>query len=89
VTVAKSETPGDNKPRAEILKSLVERIERINVERKELSTDVSDTYKEGKAHGIDPRALKAVIRRREKMAEDPEAVRDHESLVEMYEEVLG
>lgn len=70
----------------EQIKSFVERIERLNEERKSLSSDVSDIYKEAKSAGYDTKALKVVIQRRAKDADD---LSELDQLVEVYEGALG
>lgn len=68
------------------LRAFVERIERVNEERKALSDDVSDIYKEAKANGYDTKALKIVIQRR---AKDSDALSELDAIVETYETALG
>lgn len=43
------------------LRALIERIERVNDEIKELTADRKDIFAEAKARGFDPRAMRAVI----------------------------
>jgi len=72
------------------LKALVERIERLNEERKELSNDVRDVYAEAKATGYSTRALKHVIRIREYDREHgADARRSEEAIIETYLAALG
>jgi len=68
------------------IKSFVERIERLNEERKSLADDVSDIYKEAKSQGFDTKALKIVIQRR---AKDPNDLAELTAIVETYESALG
>ncbi len=69
-----------------MLKAFVDRIERLHEERKGLSDDIADIYKEAKGNGFDTKALKIVIQRR---AKDPHEVSELEALVETYEAALG
>lgn len=72
------------------LKAFVERIERINSERKELSNDVRDIYAEAKATGFSTRALKHVIRIRDYDREHgSDARRSEEAIIETYMHALG
>lgn len=72
------------------LKAFVERIERLNTERKELSNDVRDVYGEAKATGYSTRALKRVIRIREYEAEHgADARKSEEAILETYLHALG
>lgn len=68
------------------LKAFVERIERLNEERKALSNDVRDVYAEAKANGFDVKALKDVIRLRQ---QDIEERKEHEAILETYLQALG
>lgn len=68
------------------LKALVERIERIEEEIKDLNTDKRDIYAEAKGNGFDVLALKTVIARRRK---DPDKVQEQDALVELYLSTLS
>jgi uncharacterized protein (UPF0335 family) len=68
------------------IKSFVDRIERLNEERKALSDDVADIYKEAKSNGYDTKALKIVIQRR---AKNPDELAELQAIVETYEIALG
>lgn len=70
----------------DIIKSAVDRIERLHEERKHLAEDIRDIYAEVKGQGIDVPALKVVVQRR---AKDPDKLTELESLVETYEAALG
>lgn len=63
------------------LRSLVERIERLECEIAELNSDKRDIYAEAKATGFDVKALKAVIAYRRK---DPTERQEHDAIVETY-----
>ncbi|HEX9647682.1 MAG TPA: DUF2312 domain-containing protein [Alphaproteobacteria bacterium] len=71
---------------ADQLRSLVERIERLDEERKAIAGDIRDVFAEGKAVGFDVRALRQVIRlRRLEKAERDE----QEALLDLYKHALG
>jgi uncharacterized protein (UPF0335 family) len=71
---------------AERLRSIVERIERLEEEKKALSADIKDVYVEAKSTGFDVKVLRAVIRlRRQK----PEEVEENEYLLVLYRRALG
>jgi len=73
---------GDNSK----LKTIVERIEHINVEIKDLQTGRAEIYQEAKSNGYDVPALKAVVRRR---AQDRQKLEAHEQMVDTYTVSLG
>jgi uncharacterized protein (UPF0335 family) len=68
------------------LKSLVERIEKLEEEKKALADDVREVYAEAKAAGFDVKALRAVVRLR---LQDTVERKEHEALVELYRDALG
>ena len=75
-------TIGDNSP----LKAIVERIEHVEVEIKDLQTGRNEIYAEAKSHGYDVRALKAAVSRRKT---DANKRAEHEAQVELYMEALS
>lgn len=54
---------------ADVIKSFVERIERLECEKQCLAEDIRSVYGEAKDKGINPKALRVVIRRRREDAE--------------------
>jgi uncharacterized protein (UPF0335 family) len=71
---------------ADRLRSLVERIERLEEERKALAGDIRDIYAEAKAAGFDVKVLRQVIRLRR---QDQAEVQEQESLLDLYKRALG
>lgn len=68
------------------LRSLVDRIERLDEEIKGLNDDKRDLYAEAKSGGFDVKALKAVIAYRRK---DPAEAEELNAVVETYLAALG
>jgi uncharacterized protein (UPF0335 family) len=68
------------------LKAFVERIEKLEEEKKALAEDVREVYAEAKGAGFDVKALRTVIRLR---MQDSEERQEHEALVDLYREALG
>lgn len=63
----------------EQLKSIVERVERLEEEKKAIADDIRDVYAEAKSNGYDTKVLRQVIRiRKQDLTErqEQEAVRD-------------
>lgn len=52
------------------LKAVVERIERLEEEKKAIADDIKDIYAEAKAHGFDVTALRAIVRLRKQDADE-------------------
>jgi uncharacterized protein (UPF0335 family) len=68
------------------LKALVERIETVDSEIKELGEGRKEIYLEAKSSGYDVPALKAIVAKRRK---DQEKLAAHEQMVDVYEAALG
>ena len=68
------------------LKSIVERIERLEASKAEIASLIKDVYAEAKGNGYDVKALRAIIRRRKQAADELAA---HEQMVETYMVALG
>jgi len=55
---------GDNHCAADQLRLFVERIERLEEEKKGIQDDIRDVYAEAKANGYDPKIMRQVVRLR-------------------------
>jgi uncharacterized protein (UPF0335 family) len=70
----------------DMLRLLIERIERQETEKKDISDSIREIYSEAKGHGYDVKILRAVIRLR-KMEKNERA--EYEVLLETYMNALG
>lgn len=68
------------------LRLLIERIERLEEEKKGIGDDIKDVYTEAKMHGYDGKIMKAVIRLR---AMKPDDRREMEAVLDLYKSALG
>jgi uncharacterized protein (UPF0335 family) len=68
------------------LKAFVERVERLEEEKKAIADDVRDVYAEAKANGYDVKALRTVVRLRK---QDVNERKEHEAVLETYMHALG
>lgn len=68
------------------LKSFVERIEKLEEEKKAISEDIREIYAEAKGGGFDVKALRAVIRM---YRQDTDQRKEYEALVDLYRDALG
>lgn len=68
------------------LKSIIERIERLEEEKKAISDDIRDVYAESKGNGFDVKALRAIVRLRK---QDPNERQEQETILETYMHALG
>lgn len=89
--------PRPNEPQDEItetsqtvaagqLRSIIERVERLEEEKKTIGDDIKDVYAEAKGVGFDTTAIRALIRMR-KM--DPAERQERESILDLYKSALG
>jgi uncharacterized protein (UPF0335 family) len=71
---------------ADRLRLLIERIERLEEEKKGIGDDIKDVYGEAKSTGFDVKTMRTIVRLRkmEKHHRD-----EAEALLEMYKSVLG
>lgn len=85
-----SETPAAGNPEAEPtnqqLRLFIERIERLEEEKKGISDDISDTYSEAKAQGYDPKIMRQIVRLRKLPPHDRAEM---EALLDLYKSALG
>jgi uncharacterized protein (UPF0335 family) len=71
---------------AEQLRLFIERIERLEEEKKGIADDVKDVYAEAKANGYDTKTMRKIVglRKMEKHARD-----EADALLETYRNALG
>lgn len=68
------------------LRLLIERIERLEEDKKDVAEDIKDVYTEAKAVGYDPKIMRQIIRLR-KM--NPDDRREQQALLDVYAHALG
>lgn len=68
------------------LRSFIERIERLEEEKRALSEDLKQVYSEAKAHGFDPKIMRQVVRIRKMDSSDRQ---EQEAVLQVYLEALG
>jgi uncharacterized protein (UPF0335 family) len=71
---------------ADRLRSLIERVERLEEERKALASDIKDIFAEAKGAGFDVKVMRQIIRIR---AQEPAEVEEQENLLDVYRRALG
>lgn len=71
---------------ADELRQLIERIERLEQEKKDLAEQVGEVFAEAKGRGYDTKVMRKVIalRRRE-----PGDVAEEEAILDLYKQALG
>ncbi|MGE4480981.1 DUF2312 domain-containing protein [Acidocella sp.] len=70
----------------ERLRSIIERIERLEEERKALASDIKDIYSEAKSAGFDVKVIRQLIRIRK---QEPAEVEEQETLLDIYRRAIG
>ena len=68
------------------LKAVVERVERLEEEKKAIADDIRDVYAEAKAHGFEVKALRTIVRLRK---QDTDERKEQEAILETYMHALG
>lgn len=71
---------------ADRLRSVVERIERLEEERKGLADNIKDIFAEAKSAGFDVKVVRQIISIRKK---EPAEVEEQETLLDLYRRALG
>src|SRR5712672_1525550 len=68
------------------LKAIIERIERLEEEKKTISDDIRDVYGEAKGNGFDVKVLRTIVRMRK---QDANERAEQETILETYMQALG
>ena len=68
------------------LKAIIERIERLEEEKKTISDDIRDVYAEAKGNGFDVKIINKVIRIRK---QDRAKRQEEEAILDLYMQALG
>ena len=68
------------------LLSIVQRIERLEEEKKTIADDIKEVYAEAKGNGYDVKALRTIVRMRK---QDANERAEQETILETYLQALG
>ncbi|MFC0408879.1 DUF2312 domain-containing protein [Roseomonas elaeocarpi] len=71
---------------ADRLRSIIERVERLEEERKALADDIKDIFGEAKSAGFEVKVIRQIIRIRK---QEPAEVEEQETLLDLYRRALG
>ena len=82
---AEKQTPAANFAKDQ-LKTVIERIERLEEEKKATSEDIREIYAEAKVNGFDVKALRTIVRLRK---QDVDERKEEEAVLETYMHALG
>ena len=71
---------------ADQLRSIIERVERLEDEKKEVAEQIKEVFAEAKANGFDTKTLRKVISLRKKALEERQ---EEEAMLDLYLHALG
>ena len=71
---------------AEQLTQFIERIERLEEEKRALMADIKDVYAEAKSTGFEPKIMRQVVRLR---SMDRDLLSEQDTLLDTYRDALG
>ena len=71
---------------AEQLAQYIERIERLEEEKRALMADIKDVYAEAKATGFEPKIMRQIVRMR---SMDRDLLSEQDALLDTYRDAIG
>lgn len=77
---------GDDPIAGDQLRSIVERIEKLEEEKKTFADDIKEVYAEAKGNGYDTKVLRKLIARRKR---DKNELAEEEAILDLYEQAVG
>ena len=76
----------DATPADQQLRLFIERIERLEEEKKGIADDIRDVYAEAKGQGYDPKIMRQIVRLRKMPVHDR---KEMEAILDVYKSALG
>ena len=70
----------------EELRQFIERVERLEEEKKDISEQIKEVFAEMKGRGFDVKAVRAILKERK---QDPDDIAEQEALIDLYRSALG
>ena len=88
MTIGSAEPPkaGHNSIVGATIKSFVERVERLEEEKKAIADDIREVYSEAKGEGLDTKILRRLVADRKK---DESLRREEEEMLDLYKAAIG
>ena len=77
---------GHNSIAKDQLKSIIERVERLEEDKRAISDDIKDVYSEAKGNGFDAKALRRIVALRK---QDPDKRAEQDAILDTYMHALG
>ena len=85
--MASEDTPQDSyRITADELRQFIERVERLEQEKKDIQEQIKEVFAEAKGRGYDTAVMRKVIALRKR---EPDDIAEEEAVMEMYKEALG
>ncbi|CUH39692.1 hypothetical protein JSE7799_02420 [Jannaschia seosinensis] len=85
--VVEGDGPADTyRVTADELRQFIERIERLEQEKKDIAEQVKEVFAEANGRGYDTKVMRKVVALRKR---EPDDVAEEEAVLEMYKEALG
>ena len=78
--------PGTYRVAADELRSFIERIERLDAEKRDINELQKEVMAEAKSRGYDTKIMRKLVTMRKK---DPQEISEEEAVLELYREALG
>ena len=78
--------PGTEEVNSGHLRAFIERIERLEEEKKALAEDIKDVYAEAKGNGFDVKIMRKIVSIRK---QDRDKRREEEEILDLYMAALG
>jgi len=77
---------GHNSIAKDQLKSIIERVERLEEDKAAIGCDIKDVYSEAKGNGFDAKALRRIVALRK---QDPDKRAEQDAILDTYMHALG
>lgn len=71
---------------ADELRQIVERVEQLISEKKDIMEQITEVFSDAKGRGFDVKALKEILKLR---AKDPDDIAEEETILDVYKTALG
>jgi uncharacterized protein (UPF0335 family) len=85
-TAEVKQTPAATRFAKDQLRSVIERVEKLEEEKKAISDDIRDVFAEAKVNGFDVKALRTIVRLRKIDVSERE---EQDAILETYMHALG
>lgn len=71
---------------ADELRQFIERIERLEQEKRDIADQIKEVFAESKGRGYDVKAMRTILRLRKR---EPDDIAEEEAVIDLYKQALG